>query len=223
MQINSQSKQQQNTESLPTCSNTLNKQPYSNLDGYDFIRELGHGSQGDVWLAERKTDKQKVAVKRLNIESVKNWKEYELFKREASVLATLDTDGVAKFYEAVDRLDDNPPCSYIIREYIEGVTLAETIRSGQRFSVNPPDDEKEEDLVHHIYTHLSPENHFKAGDPLPILYRIYKNENNYEIVDRIYKNENNYKIVDSMPYPLPLDDIGELNNAVYHETPSQEA
>ena len=136
MQINSQSKQQQNTESLPTCSNTLNKQPYSNLDGYDFIRELGHGSQGDVWLAERKTDKQKVAVKRLNIESVKNWKEYELFKREASVLATLDIDGVAKFYEAIDRLDDNPPCSYIIREYIEGVTLAEMIQSGQRFSVN---------------------------------------------------------------------------------------
>ena len=85
------------------------------VDGYTFIRELGHGSQCDVWLAERKTDKQKVAVKRLNIESVKNWKEYELFKREASVLATLDIDGVAKFYEAIDRLDDNPPCSYIIR------------------------------------------------------------------------------------------------------------
>ena len=73
------------------------------------------------------------------------------------------------------------------------------------YKFNPPDDEKEEDLVHHIYTHLPPENHFKAGDPLPILYRIYRDEIHREIVD-------------SMPYPLPLDDIGELNNAVYHET-----
>jgi serine/threonine protein kinase len=112
----------------------LNKQP--SLDGYDLIREIGHGSQGDVWLAQRRSDKQKVAVKRLNIESVKNWKEYELFKREASVLATLNIDGVAKFYEAIDRLDDNPPCSYIVQEYIDGRTLAEMIQSGQRFSVN---------------------------------------------------------------------------------------
>ena len=106
------------------------------VGGYAFIRELGHGSQGDVWLAERRTDKQKVAVKRLNIESVKNWKEYELFKREASVLATLNFDGVAKFYEAIDCLDDNPPCSNIVQEYIDGRTLAEMIQSGQRFSVN---------------------------------------------------------------------------------------
>ena len=111
-------------------------QPPTSLPEYEFIREIGHGSQGDVWLAERRTDKQKVAVKRLNIESVKNWKEYELFKREASVLATLDIDGVAKFYEAVDRLNNHHPCSYIVQEYIEGVTLADMIQSGQRFSVN---------------------------------------------------------------------------------------
>ena len=71
------------------------------------------------------------------------------------------------------------------------------------YKFNPPDDEKAEDLVHHIYTHLPPDNHFKAGAPLPILYRIYKNEDDLEIVD-------------SMPYPLPIDDIGDLSNAVYH-------
>ncbi len=134
MQMNSQLQQQQHIETISTKPNNLNKQP--SLDGYDLIREIGHGSQGDVWLAQRRSDKQKVAVKRLNIESVKNWKEYELFKREASVLATLDIDGVAKFCEAIDCLEDNPPCSYIIREYIEGCTLAEMINAGQRFSVN---------------------------------------------------------------------------------------
>ena len=71
------------------------------------------------------------------------------------------------------------------------------------YKFNPPDDEKAEDLIHHIYTHLPPDNHLKTGDPLPILYRIYKNEDDLEIVV-------------SMPYPLPLDDISELSNAVYH-------
>ena len=106
------------------------------VDGYTFIRKLGHGSQADVWLAQRIADSRKVAIKCLNIESVKNWKEYELFQREASVLATLDIDGVAKFYEAIDRLDDNPPCAYIFQEYIEGHSLADMIKSGHRFSIN---------------------------------------------------------------------------------------
>ena len=159
-------------------------QPPNSLPEYEFIREIGHGSQGDVWLAERRTDKQKVAVKRLNIESVKNWKEYELFKREASVLATLDIDGVAKFYEAVDRLNNHHPCSYIVQEYIEGVTLADMIQSGQRFSVNRIYDIILQliDILQKLHTHEPPVIH-RDIKPSNILIKQVNGKDKVYLID----------------------------------------
>ncbi len=104
-------------------------------DKYRFVRKLGHGTQGKIYLAERLADQTKVAIKQLNIESVKNWKEYDLFKREARVLESIHIEGVATFYEAIERLDDDPPCSYIVQEYIEGHSLAQMLKAGHRFSL----------------------------------------------------------------------------------------
>ena len=105
-------------------------------DRYTFTQVLGEGSQGKVFLAKRRTDGKKVAIKQLRIDSVKTWKEYTLFHREADVLASLDVPGVVKLYEACDYLEANPPCSYIVQEYVEGVTLKEALASGYRFSLN---------------------------------------------------------------------------------------
>ncbi|MBQ1926838.1 MAG: serine/threonine protein kinase, partial [Proteobacteria bacterium] len=110
--------------------------PASLADRYRFIREIGHGTQGRIFLAERLDGHVKVAIKRLNIESVKNWKEYELFAREAAVLSSIHVGGVAKFFEAIERLEDEPPCSYIVQEYIEGSTLAAMLKSSYRFSLD---------------------------------------------------------------------------------------
>ncbi len=106
------------------------------IKGYTAIKSLGRGSQGEVVLAERDCDQSLVAIKKLNIESVKNWKEYELFQREASVLSTLDIPGIARFYEAFECLDDKPPCAYIVQEYIPGYTLAEMLNAGHRFTLD---------------------------------------------------------------------------------------
>ena len=105
-------------------------------DKYTILCELGSGAQGKVFLATRHADGQEVAIKQLRIDSIKNWKEYTLFHREADVLATLDIPGVVKFYEARDCLDAKPPCSYIVQEYIEGPTLKEILKSGYRFTLN---------------------------------------------------------------------------------------
>ncbi len=106
------------------------------LRGYTPIKKLGHGSQGDVFLARRDSDGIEVAIKRLNIESVKTWKTYELFHREAEVLSTLNIDGIAKFYEAVDMPEDDPPRAYIVQEFIQGTTLGAFIHQGHRFSLS---------------------------------------------------------------------------------------
>ena len=110
--------------------------PDSLKDKYLYIQDIGHGSQAHVYLAIRLEDGKHVIIKQLNIGSVKNWKEYELFNREASVLSSLHIDGVALFYEALECLEDNPPCSYIVQEYIQGTSLGQMIQSGHRFKVN---------------------------------------------------------------------------------------
>ncbi|MBQ8036144.1 MAG: serine/threonine protein kinase [Proteobacteria bacterium] len=127
-----------NTESSP--QNADNAPPIQTApdlkDRYRFIRRLGVGSQAHVYLAERLSDGKQVAIKQLNIDSVKTWKEYTLFHREAEVLSKLDIHGVVKFYEACDCLEAEPPCSYIVQEYIEGPTLKEVLKSGYRFSLS---------------------------------------------------------------------------------------
>ena len=71
------------------------------------------------------------------------------------------------------------------------------------YRFNPPDDSNENDLVHYIYTHIEPENHYKVGDPFPILYRIYQNEKGLELVD-------------SMPFPVALSDVISEQYMLYH-------
>ena len=104
-------------------------------DRYTFIEQLGHGAQGTVYLAIRNADGLKVAIKRLNIDSVQNWKEYDLFRREAEVLKTIDIPGVAHFYEAPEFLDIPNPAAYIVQEYIEGQSVEQMIQSGFRFTL----------------------------------------------------------------------------------------
>lgn len=112
------------------------KTPEKLADQYTFTQELGHGGHAKVFLARRLSDNKLAAVKQLRIDSIKNWKEYTLFHREAKVLSTLDIPGVVKLYDACDSLEEDPPCSYIIQEYIDGPTLKEVFNSGYRFSLS---------------------------------------------------------------------------------------
>ncbi len=110
--------------------------PAELADRYRFTRELGHGAQGTVYLAERFNGEGPVAIKRLEIDSVQNWKDYELFHREADVLKTLNIKGVAKFIEAPDFTDIPNPCAYIVQEYIDGLSLETMMRNGYRLTLN---------------------------------------------------------------------------------------
>ena len=109
----------------------------SSLQGiYQFEAEIGHGAQGKIFRAIRLADQKQVVIKQLNVHSIKNWKEYELFHREAEVLQSLDISGVAKFYDAIDCLEDNPPCSYIVQECIPGKSLSEMLNAGIRLPLH---------------------------------------------------------------------------------------
>ena len=70
-----------------------------------------------------------------------------------------------------------------------------------KYKFNPPDDEREDDLVHKIKLREMPETFLKKGDPLPILYRIYR--------DKLHQEH-----VDSLPFPLVLSDITYLSDII---------
>jgi len=118
----------------------VTQQPISTPDclkqHYRFIEHIGQGAQANVYKALRFSDNQFVAVKQLRIDSVANWKEYDLFNREADVLAKLRMKGVAQFYEAVEQLSGDKPSAFIIQQYIRGRALSEMMKSGYRFTVN---------------------------------------------------------------------------------------
>ena len=122
-------------EGVPAKRAGVRSTPADIADCYTFTRFLGRGTQGSVYAAERKSDGLPVAIKVLQINSIQNWKEYELFWREAETLQSLDIPGVATFYEAIEKLDEEQPHAYLVQQLIRGKTLADTIKSGVRFSI----------------------------------------------------------------------------------------
>ena len=60
------------------------------------------------------------------------------------------------------------------------------------YKFNPPDDSNVNDLVHSIIIHQDPDKTLQIGDPIPILYDIYKQEEAEYVV--------------SMPFPFPFKD-----------------
>ena len=151
----------------PAASAALST-PASLASRYKIIRRIGQGSQAKVYLAKRLNDQAKVTIKQLDIESVSNWKEYELFHRESAVLANLNIDGVARFYESIECLDDTPPCSYIVQEYIEGETIAEILKNGMRFTT---------DEVYDILIQLLNILYQLQNRPNPVIHRDIKPSN----------------------------------------------
>ena len=100
---------------------------------YVVLECMGQGSQGEVYRARRRTDGAEVAIKVMHIKSVKNWKMYELFHREAKVLSAIDIEGVAKFYEAIEDLESADPVSVIVQQFVDGHALSEFIKAHHRF------------------------------------------------------------------------------------------
>ncbi len=102
---------------------------------YQILQKLGEGSQGTVYLAENLKTHEKVAIKQLMIQSIKDWKLYDLFHREAETLQRLDVPGVAKLHEARELLNIETPMAIIIQDYIDGEPLQKFIAQGHRFRI----------------------------------------------------------------------------------------
>ncbi|MBQ8037621.1 MAG: serine/threonine protein kinase, partial [Proteobacteria bacterium] len=196
------------------------KKPKTLEDRYTFIRELGSGAQAKVFLAKRLSDGQMTAIKQLRIDSIKNWKEYTLFHREAEVLSTLDIPGVVKLYDAYDSLEEEPPCSYIIQEYVDGPTLKEVLKSGYRFSVSQVYDIILQiiDILEKLHTHEPPVIH-RDIKPSNIILRNWNRERfdvcliDFGAVSNAQVQSGGSTIAGTFGYMAPEQNIGRATPA----------
>ncbi|MDX9723571.1 MAG: serine/threonine-protein kinase, partial [Myxococcota bacterium] len=104
---------------------------------YRILELLGSGASAQTYLCEDQASSgRRVALKLLRVEHLESWKYFELFEREAKVLASLDHHGIPKlfdFFELSAKGQERTSLG-LVQEYIEGSSLAKRIEKGPRFA-----------------------------------------------------------------------------------------
>ncbi|MCZ6795237.1 MAG: protein kinase, partial [Planctomycetota bacterium] len=95
---------------------------------YRIIRELGHGGQGLVYLAEDTRLSRQVALKIMSPEFSRSKGTLARFHREAATASRLDHPGICSIYEA----GETDGIHFIAMRYVEGYTLAEMISEARQ-------------------------------------------------------------------------------------------
>ena len=99
---------------------------------YRIVDYLGEGLGGTTYKALDLKSNNCVVLKVLSFKQTKNWKELELFEREAKVLAQLKHPGIPNYvnYFQIDSIDEK--CWYLVRKFISGQPLNTLVDDGWR-------------------------------------------------------------------------------------------
>ena len=100
---------------------------------YTLERLLGAGGQSRVYAARDAEDGSLVAIKILSLARVRDWKNVELFRRSAAVLAGLAHPAIPKLLEYFEETRSGFALYALVHELIDGETLAEAQKQGARF------------------------------------------------------------------------------------------
>ena len=104
------------------------------LGDYIFIKNLGKGSFGDVFLTKKANSPQLYATKKIPISNLKREKFAQYLKNEINIMKILGHKNIVKLYEVIKR-DKN---IYIIMEYINGGTLLDYLTSYKKMHNDKP-------------------------------------------------------------------------------------
>src|SRR5271154_4890172 len=91
--------------------------------GYTKLKDLGSGGFGDVVLAKHDPSGTLVAIKYLRHNLLGDAEFAEMFRGEATVLASLDDPNIVRLYEYVE----SPSGAAIVMELVDGVSLREIL------------------------------------------------------------------------------------------------
>ena len=100
------------------------------LTNYEFIQTIGEGTFGKVKLALHNLTQEKVAIKILEKNKIKNQKDLERIEKEIKYLKMLNHPNIVKIYEIIE--DENN--FYISMEYVPGGELFNYIVKNKRLT-----------------------------------------------------------------------------------------
>jgi serine/threonine-protein kinase len=112
---------------------TANAQKVKTIAGYRLVKELGRGSMGVVYLAERESDKTRVALKTITPAAATSRVKLNLFLREAEILRQLNHPNIVACREsgvAEGRI-------YFVMDYVQGITAADLLERHGPLQVRP--------------------------------------------------------------------------------------
>lgn len=98
---------------------------------YTVVEVLGAGSNAVAYRA-RRPDGSEVALKALSLRSLRDWKQLELFQREGSTLAGLTHPAIPRYVDYFEEDDPRDRVFVLVQEVVQGRSLADMVRSGQR-------------------------------------------------------------------------------------------
>lgn len=95
---------------------------------------LGQGSSGITFAVEDIHTHQQYALKALSLKGIQDWKQLELFEREAQVLAQLDHRAIPQYIDYFQTDTDGNRWFYIVQALAPGQSLADLVQNGWRAS-----------------------------------------------------------------------------------------
>ena len=101
----------------------MSASPHPVPQGYEYVRRLGAGGFGEVFLARHVTVGRLVAIKRILPRALSDADNVERFRREARVLAATDSPAVVRVFD----LSTQDGSLYLVMEYVPGNTLTDLI------------------------------------------------------------------------------------------------
>ncbi len=97
--------------------------PNATLSHYRIVRQLGAGGMGEVYLAEDKRLRRKVAIKLLPAELTRDADRVRRFEQEAQAASALNHPNIITIYD----IGESEAGRFIVMEYVEGRTLRKLI------------------------------------------------------------------------------------------------
>lgn len=101
---------------------------------YHVQSVLGQGGSGVTYAVEDVHTHQQFALKALSLQGIHDWKQLELFEREAQVLSQLDHPAIPNYIDYFQTDIEGNRWFYIVQELAPGKSLADLVQEGWRVS-----------------------------------------------------------------------------------------